>query len=201
MNYYHIAPYACSGEYFISTPEDESETIPGSLVLNFNTTHIQSPFFEMGGGGFFVFTSLKDVFDKSDFTELSFQKVDKIILPDGYDESYSILNGNEIWKVNIPSQGELKDFYLWKGVLVVVSQKALDFLVTHNGFKDLIGGIMLGKEYEYLSNRFYIEDGDMKKYFTTKYRQDLRFVENKSNLAMDEYRRRNGLPPLKRKEI
>lgn len=197
MHYYHIKPNAVDGNSFHTIFANEYNLSENSLVLEFHQSYLNDSFF-VSDNHFFFLCDLKNKIESNGFAELSFSKVDKLILPL---DPLGLLRGkskNDFWKVDIPSDGSIKDFYLWNGIYLVVSQKALDFLVAHNGFKDLIGGIFFGKEYEYLSNRFYIENGDMEKYFSDKYNQDLKFVENKSNLAMGEYRRRKGLPPLKR---
>jgi len=197
MKFYYIGVNALAGEYFVSN-ERNNEGLPlGLRVLYPDTFDIPPAFFGTFGADYFATDAFKKELQEAGFTELTFTPIDHLLLdPHRVDffTEHSITE-KSFWKVYIPSTGIVQDFFLWDKRFLVVSEKALDFLRKHKGYEDNIQGRNLGPEFEVLINLYPI-DGDMDDYFNNQYKLDKAMVERKEKIAMNEYRKRAGLPPL-----
>lgn len=201
MKYYHILPNALIGYIFFdgninptfdnTFPSEKIKIVIGSDI-SLERKILRHSFYTI------ISKSLKEAIENSPLSGFSFKVISEIIkeykvdengpLPDyrSYSDDYWLLVGNDY---STPA-----DFTHWKGNLIV-SETALNFLYEQNAFKDDIEGATYGTEYELSSNKFLVE-GNIDNYFNQQWPIIYRELEEKRKLIMQEYRRRNGLPPL-----
>jgi len=201
MNYYHILPNALIGYIFFEgninpTVENIFPSEKIKLVMD-SDANLESKILRYS---FYTVVSkiLKKTIENSSLSGFRFKSISEIIkeykvdengpLPDyrSYSDDYSLLVGSHY---STPA-----DFRHWKGNLVV-SETALDFLYKQNAFIDNFEGASYGDEYKLLTNKFLIE-GNIDEYFNQQWPIINQAIEEKRKLIMQEYRRRNGLPPL-----
>jgi hypothetical protein len=197
MIFYYIRVDAFVGDYHVSKENDGWGFPTGSHLLWFEYVPPLSKFIVTMSDGFFVTDSLKQAVEKESFPELTFIKVDRLLWPEHNDKRFIDRGFKDtiFWKVEIPSDGAVRDFLHYQGRFLVVSQRALELLEQHGGFKDSIEGCPFGKEYEVLANRFWIP-GDIKTYFEDIYPKESAFVEKMRKRMINEHHRREGRPPL-----
>ncbi len=198
MHHYHIRAYARSGEFVVADEDHTYGFSPGNKLLCLDADDSDFDFFETSGGGYFVTDALKATMEGYPFPELEYTKLDGLYTSPGSKDEKENLNEHSFWKVEIPFSGEPQDFYLWDKRFLVVSISALKFLMRNNGYADQIRGTVCGPEFTVLTNRFYITNGDLDGYFNNQYQKDMEKLEERETKARDEYRRRQGLPPLLR---
>lgn len=195
MHYYHIHPYARSAEYRVASELHTYGFRPGDKLLGLLADDSDLDFFE-AFGGHFVTDELKEKMEKAGFPELKFVQLDGLYTSPGSKDEKENRNEHSFWKVEFPSSGEPRDFFLWDKRFLVVSYRALKFLMLNNGYEDQIGGLNYGAEFTVVHNRFYIPDENFSEYFNNQYPIEAAKVAEREKKNLNEYRRREGLPPL-----
>jgi hypothetical protein len=196
MHYYHIRTNYRSGFFFEANETRQYGANPGDKVLLLDADDASLDLFATVGPDYFVTNALKMKMEKFPFSELGFLRLDVVLTLPGSQDERENFDENGIWKVDVPSSGELRDFYLWDKRFLVVSDRALKFLIQNDGYADSMDGIHFGVEFTVLANRFYIPEGNLDEYFNRQYLKDMEALEQREGKIMGEYRRRQGLPPL-----
>lgn len=197
MKYYFIRPYACSGMSYFTQEDNDLGISSGQLIINFDSSYIESSFFAFSGDSYYIFSEQKDKFEIN-FPELSFQKVDKLIFPDYLKNEFATYNRDSFLKLKIPSEGEVKDFFLYKSVMLVISERALEFLYQNNLFTDSIEGKDYGDEFTITTNKFPISgpinSERIKQFFSNEWPIISKNLEEKRKILSKMYRRDYGPP-------
>jgi hypothetical protein len=205
MKYFLIYPPALIGHsYFTNGNEKYSSwEKEGDLLIIESESELNDLHPLLSNVGFYIFDiSLKNQIEKSDLKVGFFKKIDKVLkrnfqstqLESIEADYYLLLNEQNEFKFTHCNTTESHDIFLCRASLIV-SERALNFLIKNNAFKDDIEGSHYGTEYEALTNRFLIE-GDVESFILNrlpKHREHIALMRKK---IMDEYRRREGLPPL-----
>jgi len=201
MKYYYILPDALIGYIFFDGginprfdnifPSEKIKIVIDS-DLSIESKVLRHSFYTI------ISKSLKQAIEKSQLSGFHFKVISEIIreyrvdqngpLPDyrSYSDDYWLLVGSDF--------SSRADFTHWKGNLVI-SEKAINFLYEQDAFKDNIEGTTFGDEYKVLTNKFLLE-GNIDDYFNNQWPIIYKDIAEKRKLIMQEYRRRNDLPPL-----
>jgi hypothetical protein len=113
---------------------------------------------------FFVRDDLKEAMEQNRFPELQFKQVDG--WPE-FDHWAKISQKQKavFWEMQIPAEGEVKDFFYHRKRFLIVSWRALNFLRAQGVFADCVEGEGCGKAYEILTNRYAITTPSLDTYF------------------------------------
>lgn len=201
MKYYYILPNALIGYIFFDgniNPRFDnifpSEKI--KIVLNsdisLESNILRHSFYTI------VSKPLKNAIEKSHLSGFSFKIINEIIKEYKVDENGPLSDyrsyADDYWLLVGSHYSTPTDFTHWKGNLVV-SETALNFLYEQDAFIDNFEGTSYGDKHKLLTNKFLLE-GNIDDYFNHQWPIISHELEEKRKLIMQEYRRRNGLPPL-----
>ena len=206
MRFFHIITSGMTGDsYYASNfhpdrPLSDRAQCRTWFVMEIDSDSLPFPFFSNHWNHFFVKDELKNVMENGGFKEIQFEKITKLIIGPNleFNNPNHGFSENSFWKLNfIGNNKEMMDFLLWKDTYLVVSEKALDFLYKQNAFEDDNPGKYFGPEFEMVMNKFEIY-GSIENFFNNELPLILSKKEAMWNRIHDEYRRREGLPPLVR---
>ena len=170
------------------------------LVMELDSDSIPFPFFTNHWNHLFLKAELKKSFEGRFLHEIALEKVDKLVIGPNleFNNPNHGFTEDSFSKVNIISNdANFIDFHLWRDIYLIVSESALQFLTDIGAFSTIIEGVAYGKNFEIITNKFLI-DCDFEEYFTIKWPTIMNNIEKKRREINDEYRRREGLPPIVR---
>ena len=131
---------------------------------------------------YFVTSNLKGIFEQSNFFNISFKKISYLQIGLNLKDSKPDIDWDESSFYMVSFQENDKDFIIFENKLIL-SQRALDFLVCNNGFKYKIFGSPFGKEFEYIDNVYQIR-GSIEQYFKSSFENDLNYIREKEQMLL-----------------
>lgn len=201
MKYYYLLPNTLIGYIFFDGKNDPNinNMLPSEKIkividsdISLESKILRYSFYTI------ISKELKKAVENSHLSGFTFKAINEIIKEYKVDENGPLPDyrsyADDYWLLIGSHYSKQADFMQWKGNLVV-SETALNFLYEQDAFRDNVEGATYGTEYKIITNKFLLE-GNINEYFNNQWPILYRGIEEKRKLIMQEYRRRNKLPPL-----
>jgi len=177
-HFYILPPHYDADSFYRSSYNPTLRIIPKHsnpplFIMKIQTTYEAPKFFYNMWNHFFIHQDLKQAFEER-FRMLNFERIHMLAIEANMDRDLqSSYNRDSFWKVNIPLSGAVGDFYLWEGTHLVVSENAFNFLCDKQLFQEVKPE---GGGYTSFSNKFEIENGNLKHFFTVALKEIQRTI-------------------------
>jgi len=189
-NYYKLNLVATNAKFFHSANREGFPFKDNTNVLAFEGASPETALvFETVSSEIFVESKIKNAIELNQLTGVSISfNVNNIFEIQQNLSNPTWSQGKTFWKTEIEKWNNECDFGIWDARFLLVSEKAFSILIADGGFQFEIHGFALGKSFEVISNVFYVGNSPQD-YFSQTYLEEYKLVDEKTRLALDEYKR------------